>query len=208
MTRVQYSVTVAAVLNVFLDEPDVSHYGLDILRRLGLGSGTVYPILKRLSDAGWLTSTLEDVNVDNPGRVRRRWYRLTEHGHRHAKAFTGDIRNLRPSPRTAPSVELHPTQRWYAPGSTVAILEYLGKGHWAATETTVDRVSPAQVFTTAGSRFWRKNMMRVGRSRVVFRMVPRDNVHAVAALGPPTTPPGTDPAAGPDAAPVTASAAP
>jgi DNA-binding PadR family transcriptional regulator len=196
MTTVRSSVNVAAVLNVFLDDLDEAQYGLRLLRALNMGSGTLYPILGRLVKAGWLSEEREEVNREHPGRPPRRWYRLTGEGRRAAPAFTGRIRNLRPAttPRYDPTVQLGQWERWMAPGSTIVELEYHGHGIYSAEETTVTRVTPQQVFTATGNVFWRS---RCGRRRVgetsrrnaniptrYIRIVPRDNKHAVAELGP------------------------
>jgi hypothetical protein len=53
-------------------------WGLELVRRTGLMTGTVYPILDRLEELGWLRSYWEEPN-DRPG-PRRRFYVLTETG--------------------------------------------------------------------------------------------------------------------------------
>jgi len=53
-------------------------WGLRICQATGLGSGTVYPILERLEEAGWIASTWE--GAQPPGRPRRRFYQLTDAG--------------------------------------------------------------------------------------------------------------------------------
>lgn len=56
-------------------------YGLDIVARTGLPSGTVYPTLARLKDAGLLRAAWEDQRVaERAGRPRRRYYQLTAPG--------------------------------------------------------------------------------------------------------------------------------
>jgi DNA-binding PadR family transcriptional regulator len=67
-----------AVLEDLLDSPGGWRHGYDIARRTGLASGTLYPILGRLSDGGLLETRWED---DPPeGRPRRHLYRLTAEG--------------------------------------------------------------------------------------------------------------------------------
>jgi len=68
------------VLAALLEAPAADHYGLSIADRSGLKSGSLYPILNRLEDHGWLTSTWEDVDPSEEGRPRRRYYRLTGEG--------------------------------------------------------------------------------------------------------------------------------
>jgi DNA-binding PadR family transcriptional regulator len=50
-------------------------WGLQICQVTGLGSGTVYPILERLEQAGWITAEWEAIQPS--GRPRRRFYELT-----------------------------------------------------------------------------------------------------------------------------------
>ncbi|MFG2334676.1 PadR family transcriptional regulator [Streptomyces sp. NPDC048604] len=65
---------------------------MEVTTRTGLEPGTLYPQLKRLERAGWLTSRLEDdtawMNRATPGRGpgrRRTFYTLTAEGHRAAR---------------------------------------------------------------------------------------------------------------------------
>jgi len=58
-------------------------YGLDIVARTGLPSGTVYPALGRLKRGGCVTSRWEDQRLaEREGRPRRRYYELTREGER------------------------------------------------------------------------------------------------------------------------------
>jgi DNA-binding PadR family transcriptional regulator len=58
-------------------------YGLDIVARTGLASGTVYPTLGRLKSAGLVRARWEDQRTaDREGRPRRRYYELTAEGER------------------------------------------------------------------------------------------------------------------------------
>jgi len=67
-----------AVLEYLLASPQQWRHGYDIARQTGLASGTLYPILGRLSDGGLLETHWED---DPPeGRPRRHLYRLTAEG--------------------------------------------------------------------------------------------------------------------------------
>jgi PadR family transcriptional regulator PadR len=60
-------------------------YGLEILRRLADGSslvvpeGTVYPLLSRLKEEGWVDSEWVEADAGHP----RKYYRLTPSGRRH-----------------------------------------------------------------------------------------------------------------------------
>jgi DNA-binding PadR family transcriptional regulator len=56
-------------------------HGFDILEATGLKSGTVYPILRRLEDAGLVRSRWEAVQrARDEGRPPRRLYELTGAG--------------------------------------------------------------------------------------------------------------------------------
>lgn len=56
-------------------------YGLDIVTRTGMPSGTVYPTLGRLKNSGLVKAHWEDQRVaDREGRPRRRYYALTAEG--------------------------------------------------------------------------------------------------------------------------------
>ena len=56
-------------------------YGLDIMDRTGLPSGTVYPTLMRLEKRGFVGGRWEEAGVARrEGRPRRRYYRLTRAG--------------------------------------------------------------------------------------------------------------------------------
>lgn len=71
----------ASVLRVLLEEPTKPRYGFDIAREAGLATGSLYPILARLEQSGWLDSCWEQQGADNnPGRPRRRYYTLTGEG--------------------------------------------------------------------------------------------------------------------------------
>lgn len=68
---------VARVLAALLRDPDGDHYGLSLMKAAGLASGTLYPILTRLTEAGWLTKHWEDIDPAAAGRPARAYYRLT-----------------------------------------------------------------------------------------------------------------------------------
>lgn len=56
-------------------------YGLDIVTRTGLPSGTVYPTLGRLKQSGLVKARWEDQRIaEREGRPRRRYYELTSVG--------------------------------------------------------------------------------------------------------------------------------
>ncbi len=54
-------------------------YGFDIIDAVGVRSGTVYPILRRLGEAGMVRSSWEPVAVSRSSqRPPRKYYELTE----------------------------------------------------------------------------------------------------------------------------------
>ena len=65
------------VLKFLLAAPREARSGAEMSRASGVGSGTLYPMLARLEQAGWLESRWEDVDPSQAGRPRRRLYTLT-----------------------------------------------------------------------------------------------------------------------------------
>src|ERR1700677_218346 len=68
----------ARVLKIFLEDPAQPRYGLELMRRAGMASGSMYPLLARLEKAGWLTRGKEDIDPHAEGRPPRLHY--TIHG--------------------------------------------------------------------------------------------------------------------------------
>jgi Transcriptional regulator PadR-like family len=58
----------AKVLKIFLEDPDQPRYGFEIMRLTGLASGSLYPMLARLEQAGWLTKGKETIDPHAEGR--------------------------------------------------------------------------------------------------------------------------------------------
>lgn len=85
------TVPTARVLAALLDEPDADRYGLDLMQATGLASGTLYPILHRLQEAGWLAAAWEDVDPSAEGRPARRYYRLTGMGVEQARQALAEL---------------------------------------------------------------------------------------------------------------------
>ncbi|MFF3911569.1 PadR family transcriptional regulator [Streptomyces sp. NPDC001848] len=60
-------------------------YGLELSKMTGLPNGTLFPLLERLRQAGWVERHWEaDEKAEAEGRPRRRFYRLTPRGAEHA----------------------------------------------------------------------------------------------------------------------------
>jgi PadR family transcriptional regulator PadR len=70
------------VLKQFVDEPRKERSGAEIIRETRMFSGTLYPMLRRLERAGWLTASWETVDPKEAGRPRQRFYRITALGQR------------------------------------------------------------------------------------------------------------------------------
>ena len=78
---------VQLVLALFSADPDTDLFGADITAQTGIGSGGLYPVLKRLEGAGWLIGHWEDASyAAGQGRPPRRYYRLTGEGESAARA--------------------------------------------------------------------------------------------------------------------------
>jgi PadR family transcriptional regulator PadR len=84
------------VLSVLMSSPQEEISGVEVAERTGLASGTLYPILIRLEEAGWLQSRWEVNDPAALGRPRRRLYRVTSQG---AKNLQAVVRDLTPAYR-------------------------------------------------------------------------------------------------------------
>ncbi|MEU8607157.1 PadR family transcriptional regulator [Actinoplanes sp. NPDC048791] len=87
------------LFEALLAEPARWRYGYDLSRETGLASGTLYPILMRLSaqqllDTGWEAS-------DEPGRPPRHTYRLTTDGIVLARERLAAAARKKPGPAAA-----------------------------------------------------------------------------------------------------------
>ncbi|MFC4063885.1 PadR family transcriptional regulator [Actinoplanes subglobosus] len=67
-----------SLFEALLKEPTTWRYGYDLSRETGLASGTLYPILMRLTEQSLLEAAWEP--SDQPGRPPRHTYRLTGDG--------------------------------------------------------------------------------------------------------------------------------
>lgn len=77
---------VLQVLHVFRKTPTEPLAGSDIRHQTGLGNSTVYPILCRLEQNGWIESSWEAVDPSIVRRPRKRLYTLTRTGSLQAEA--------------------------------------------------------------------------------------------------------------------------
>lgn len=76
----------ARILRVFLEEPGKPRYGFELIRLTGLASGSLYPMLAKLEEAGWLAGIREEIDPKAAGRPRRVNYVLTGEGDTAARA--------------------------------------------------------------------------------------------------------------------------
>jgi PadR family transcriptional regulator PadR len=67
-----------ALMVALMERPRKWQYGYELSKETGLKSGTLYPILIRLSDQGLLNSRWKD--AERPGLPPRHVYRLTANG--------------------------------------------------------------------------------------------------------------------------------
>ena len=75
--------TATRTLLAFLEGPRSWRYGYDLMKVTDLSSGTLYPLLARLSEDGWLESRWDESEL--PGKPPRQLYRLTATGRIHAR---------------------------------------------------------------------------------------------------------------------------
>jgi PadR family transcriptional regulator PadR len=92
-----------AALAVMLRHPGAEHYGLELAREARLFTGTIYPILARLENNGWLDGGWEPIDPRQEGRPRRRYYKLTALGLERARALKLSSQDLKASPGYGPA---------------------------------------------------------------------------------------------------------
>ncbi len=89
------------VLRALVADPSAWRYGYELGAEVGLRSGSLYPILVRLSDRRLLEAVWEPTPA--AGRPPRHLYRLTDGGRRYAAEHVGAAAV---APRRAPRPEL------------------------------------------------------------------------------------------------------
>jgi PadR family transcriptional regulator PadR len=94
-----------AVLEALAGRPATWRYGYELGREVDLKAGSLYPILMRLSDRGFLESSWE---TEPPqGRPPRHLYRLTAAG----IELAAEVARTSPAPREATPPRSHPKLR-------------------------------------------------------------------------------------------------
>jgi DNA-binding PadR family transcriptional regulator len=71
---------------------DEERHGWELMRETHLAGPTVYRVLDRLEETGWITGRWEETNPD-PSKPRRRFYRLSEKGLAEARTILLDRSN-------------------------------------------------------------------------------------------------------------------
>jgi len=79
------------VLTVLMSRTQDDVSGADIGRSTNLASGTLYPILMRLEDAGWVESRWETDSPQELGRPRRRFYKITGVGMKRSQSALREL---------------------------------------------------------------------------------------------------------------------
>ena len=85
------------VLSRFVERPATELSGADIMRLTGLASGSLYPILYALEDAGLLDSRWETEDPEALGRPKKRLYWVTALGQRAVANEAAEIAKLLPA---------------------------------------------------------------------------------------------------------------
>lgn len=98
------TIPTARILAALLAEPGADRYGLELMQATDLASGSLYPILHRLQDAGWVEANWEQIDTSEQGRPARRFYRLTADGAVNARQALADLhaQTALPAPATTP----------------------------------------------------------------------------------------------------------
>jgi DNA-binding IclR family transcriptional regulator len=77
MDDVELTLKSARLVNAFLADPGRVRYGFELMQLTGMPSGTLYPLLAKFTEAGWLSRSKEDIDPSAEGRPARMLYVLT-----------------------------------------------------------------------------------------------------------------------------------
>ena len=83
-----------------MDDPTDRHWGYDLGKRAGVRSGVLYPVLRRMLEAGWLVDGWESAD-EVAGRPPRRYYELSGEGFQH---FKDELAVAQTDPRVRPAI--------------------------------------------------------------------------------------------------------
>ena len=96
----KHSIPTRQVLLEMMDAPAEETYGFELVKKTGLPSGTVYPILRRFEDQGWVAARAEVIDPHARRPRHRIYYQLTPEGRSTARQAIGDhkamLRSLSP----------------------------------------------------------------------------------------------------------------
>jgi DNA-binding PadR family transcriptional regulator len=76
MQDIRMTLDLLCLFRVLLRNPEVPRYGYGLMQEIGWSSGKMYPMLSRLTEAGWLESSMEDADPIVKKRPLRRMYRI------------------------------------------------------------------------------------------------------------------------------------
>lgn len=85
------SLTALSVLQAFAEDSGSRLCGAQLINKLGIASGTLYPILMRFEKGGLLTSRWEVGQPTELRRPRRRLYKITTRG---IRVFQAEVSKL------------------------------------------------------------------------------------------------------------------
>ena len=89
--RPKLTVPTIKALGVLMASASRELAGAEIGREAGLASGTLYPLLLRLEQCGWVESRWETEDPATLGRPRRRFYRITGFGLTQARTAAHEL---------------------------------------------------------------------------------------------------------------------
>src|ERR1700709_1724035 len=98
LRKLNYSHQTNRLLAAMLEEPLAWRYGYELLKKTGLQSGTLYPLLMRLCDQGLLEAQWRE--PEKTGKPPRHVYRLTPTGLAFARA------------QALPDAKPEPAKKW------------------------------------------------------------------------------------------------
>jgi DNA-binding PadR family transcriptional regulator len=92
---------IGRVLKAFLDDPAAKRYGFEIMQITGMTSGSLYPTLAKVEQAGWIRGEREPIDPREEGRPARRYYMLTAEGATTGAAALAEFsQQFRPTPKS------------------------------------------------------------------------------------------------------------
>src|SRR4051812_20051984 len=94
--KIRMSGPTLKLLKLLIERPKEGQSGAGISKVTKIGSGTLYPLLQRLENVGWLDSEWEDVEPSEAGRPRRRFYKLTRKGQAGAAKALAELQTNAP----------------------------------------------------------------------------------------------------------------